>query len=101
MSWAGLSEGTAAAVQRVWLAVAAQSGRAKVRTPAHFPAAAASDRRRVVVRSACAASASPSTAATAPDFSASSIVHNRLAGFFSVMVTKRWRGRPSRSSPWP
>jgi hypothetical protein len=100
-SWAGLDEGTAAAVQRVWLAVAEASGLAKVRMAAHLPAAAASDRRLVVVRSACAASASPRTAATAPDFNASSMVHNRLAGFFSVMVTKRWRGRPSRSSPWP
>ena len=51
-SWAGLAEGTAAAVQRVWLAVAAQSGFAKVRIAAAFPAAAASDRRRVTVRSA-------------------------------------------------
>ena len=43
-SWAGLDEGTAAAVQRVWLAVAEASGLAKVRMAAHLPAAAASDR---------------------------------------------------------
>ncbi len=100
-SCGGLREETAAAVQRVWLAVAEASGLAKVRMAADLPAVAASDRRRVTVRSAWAASASPMTMASAPDFSASSIVHSKEAGFASVMVTKRCRGSPSLSSPCP
>ena len=45
----GLRDGMAATVQRVWLAVAAASALAKARMAADFPAAAASDRRRVTV----------------------------------------------------
>ena len=48
---AGCSEGTAAAVQRVWLAVAAASGLGEGEDGRRdFPAAAASDRRRVTVK---------------------------------------------------
>lgn len=97
----GLRDGPAPATQRVWLAVAVASGRPKTRSPADLPAWAASCSRRVAVRPALAASASPITRASAPDFNASSMVHNKAMGFLSVTVTKRWRESPKRSSPWP